>query len=105
RGDPRTEALGRSRGGFSTKVHVRAEGRGKPVVFVLTGGERHDQVALPALTRRGAIKRAGRGRPRLRPRRLVGDKGYSSQTVRQSLRRRGIGAVIPRRANERRAPR
>jgi transposase len=62
-------------------------------------------VALPALTRRGAIKRAGRGRPRLRPRRLVGDKGYSSRAVRQALRRRGIGAVIPRKRNERRAAR
>jgi transposase len=75
------------------------------VVYVLTGGQRHDQVALPALTTRGAIKRAGRGRPRLRPRRLVGDKGYSSQKVRQALRRRGIGAVIPHKVNERRAPR
>jgi len=35
----------------------------------------------------------------------VGDKGYSSQTVRQSLRRWGIGAVIPRKVNERRASR
>lgn len=105
RGDPATEALGRSRGGVSTKIHVRAEGHGKPVVFVLTAGERNDQVALPALTRRGAIKRRGRGRPRLRPRRLVGDKGYSSRTVRAALRRRGIGAVIPTRSNERRGPR
>jgi transposase len=84
---------------------VRVEGQGKPVVFVLTGGERHDQVALPALTHRGAIKRVGRGRPRLRPHRLVGDKGYSSRRVRQDLRRRGIGYVIPRKGNERRAPR
>jgi transposase len=105
KGDPAGEALGRSRGGFSTKIHVRAEGQGKPVVFVLTAGERHDQVALPALTTTGAIKRAGRGRPRLRPRRLVGDKGYSSQTVRAALRRRGIGTVIPRKKNERRSPR
>lgn len=71
----------------------------------MTGGERNDQVALPALTSRGAIKRAGRGRPRLRPRRLVGDKGYSARTVRQALRQRGIGAVIPRKVNERRSPR
>ena len=32
------QALGRSRGGFSTKVHVRAEGPGNPITFVLTGG-------------------------------------------------------------------
>lgn len=58
---------------------------------------------LPALLRQGAIKRAGRGRPRLRPHRLVADKGYASPPVRALLRRRGIGAVIPRKANERRA--
>ena len=34
------EALGRSRGGFSTKVHLRAEGDGRPITVVLTGGER-----------------------------------------------------------------
>ncbi|MDB5059909.1 MAG: hypothetical protein JWO59_3381, partial [Chloroflexi bacterium] len=39
------------------------------------------------------------------PRRLVGDKGYSSHTVRAALRRRGIGAVIPTKVNQRRSPR
>ena len=72
------EALGRSQGGFSTKLHLRAEGGGKPVVAVLTGGERHEQIALDALLDNGAIRRPGRGRPRLRPRRVAGDKGYSS---------------------------
>ena len=92
--------MGRSCGGFSTKVHVRAEGRGKPVVFALTGGERHEQAVLPTLPESGAVKRVGRGRPRLRPRRVAGDKGYSSRAVRRYLRRRGIGAVIPRRRGE-----
>ena len=54
---------------------------------------------------RGAVKRAGRGRPRLRPRKLAADKAYSSGQVRRYLRRRGISAVIPRKSNERRAPR
>jgi transposase len=48
----------------------------------------------------GAVKRAGRGRPRLRPAYVVGDKGYSSRKVRRYLARRGIRAVIARRANE-----
>jgi len=42
------QALGRSHGGFSTKVHVKAEGYGKPMYFVLTGGERHETVASRA---------------------------------------------------------
>jgi transposase len=102
------EALGRSQGGFSTKLHLRAEGHGRPVTAVLTGGERHEQVALEALLDRGAIRRPGRGRPRLRPRlrprRAAGDKGYSSPTARGRLRRRHIRAVIPSKSNQRRQP-
>jgi transposase len=41
-----------------------------------------------------------RGRPRLRPKRVVGDKGYSSRKVRRYLARRGIQPVIARRAKE-----
>jgi transposase len=51
---------------------------------------------VPALLERGAVKRPGRGRPRLRPARVVGDKGYTGRPVRAYLRRCGIGAVIPR---------
>lgn len=98
------EALGRSQGGFSTKVHLRAEGRGKPITVVLTSGERHEQVALEALLDQGAIRRPGRGRPRLRPRAVAGDKGYSSPTARGRLRRRGICPVIPSKSNQRRQP-
>jgi transposase len=50
----------------------------------------------------GAIKRDGPGRPKRRPRRVVGDKAYSSQKNRCYLRRRGIRYTIPRRADERR---
>ncbi len=69
-----------SQDGFSTKAHLRAEGRGgKPMAAVLTPGERHEQVALePPLLDCGAVRRPGGGRPRLRLRRVAGDKGYSS---------------------------
>jgi hypothetical protein len=87
------EALGRSQGGCSTKLHLRAEGNGRPITAVLTGGERHEQIALVALLDQGAVRRSGGGRPRLRPRRGAGDKGYSSPTARGRLRRRHIGAV------------
>jgi len=96
--------LGRSQGGVSTKLHLRAEGGGKPIVAVLTGGERHEQIALEAVLDGGAIRRPGRGRPRLRPRRVAGDKGYSSPTARRRLRRRGIRPVIPTKSNEPRQP-
>ncbi len=92
--------MGRSRGGFGTKVHLRAEGQGKPLVFVLTGGERHEQTVFESLMEGGAVRRLGRGRPRIRPERLAGDKGYSTDKVRGYLRRRGIGVVIPFRADQ-----
>lgn len=75
------------------------------MTVVLTAGQRHEQAALAPLLERGAVKRAGRGRPRLRPDQVVGDKGYSSRKVRRYLRRRGIRAAIPRKRNERRSGR
>lgn len=102
--DGSAEALGRSQGGFSTKLHLRAEGGGKPITAVLTAGERHEQLALPALLDTGAVPRKGRGRPRLRPRRVAGDKGYSSPTARKRLRARRIRPVIPTRKGERLQP-
>ena len=51
---------------------------------------------MATLLARGAVKRRGRGRPRVRPDRGAGDKAYTGRPVRGELRRRGIGAVIPR---------
>jgi transposase len=70
------------------------------MVFVLTQGQRHEQPVLPILMERGAVRRQGRGRPRIRPDRVAGDKGYSSPTVRRYLQERRIGAVIPTKADE-----
>ena len=70
-----TEALGRSQGGFSTKIPIRADGDGTPITFVLTAGQRHEAVAFEQLMEQGAVNRLGRGRPRLHPRRLVADTG------------------------------
>jgi transposase len=95
--------LGRGRGGFSTKVHLRAEGGGKPMAFVLSAGQRHETIAFEGLMRRGAVRRAGRGRPKLRPHRISGDKAYSSGEIRRYLRRRGIRITIPRKKDERRS--
>jgi hypothetical protein len=89
--EPEDEALGRSRGGFT--IHLRCEGYGKPVIFTVTGGQVHDTRQVSALISRGAIRRIGRGR--LRPAKMVGDKAYSSRSIRLALRKRGIIPVIP----------
>jgi transposase len=99
-GEPEVEALGRSQGGLSTKIHVRCEGKGKPVVFELTGGQQHEATMFERLMEGGAIKREGKGRPRRLPARVAADKGYSSKKVRLYLSRRGIGITIPRKSNE-----
>jgi transposase len=62
---------------------------------VLTPGERNEKAALPELMRQGAVRRPGPGRPKLRPRVVVGDRGYSGEPTRNHLRRRGISPVIP----------
>jgi transposase len=62
---------------------------------VLTAGERNERTALPELMRQGAVKRQGPGRPKLRPRTVVGDRGYTGRPQRDYLRRHGISAVLP----------
>jgi transposase len=50
-----------SRGGFSTKVHLRAERRGKPLVLALSGGERHESLYVGALLAGGQARRGAPG--------------------------------------------
>ena len=96
------QALGRSRGGFSTKIHLRCDGEGRPLALHLTGGERHDQVGFEALLSGLAIKRPQRGRPRSRQGEPVADRGYTGAPIRRELKRRGIRAVITTRSTEKR---
>jgi transposase len=94
RDEPGEHALGRSRGGLSTKSHAAVDGRGRPLVILLTPGQAGDApMMLPLL----AGLRVGRplGRPRTRPDRVLADKAYSSRAIRAHLRARGIGSVIP----------
>jgi transposase len=99
------EAIGRSRGGLTTKIHLRADRQGRPVILLLTAGHRHDTTAFEPVLQGGHVKRAGRGRPRSRPQRIVADRGYTSRQVRRYCREHGISATIPTRCNQRPHPR
>ena len=88
------EGLGRSRGGLSTKLHLIADHRCRPLARVTTAGQRHDSLPFEAVMARLRIRRRGPGRPRTRPDRVLGDKAYSSRKIRSHLRRRGIQATI-----------
>jgi transposase len=67
---------------------------------VTSSGQRHDSLAFEPLMGRLTIARRGRGRPRTRPGRVLGDKAYSSSAIRGHLRRRGIKATIPQPADQ-----
>ena len=70
------------------------------MAFVLTPGQWHEVSAFQRLMSQGAIKRPGVGRPRIRPARVCGDKGYGSGKVRSYLRRRGSCYTIPQKRDE-----
>jgi transposase len=90
RGNQAREALGRSRGGFSTKIHLRTNAtKGDPLTFDVTGGEAHEVKGYDTLMKLHDVD----------PDRLLGDKGYDSDEIRDDLVGRGIEAVIPPRSN------
>lgn len=102
KGVPNREALGHSQGAFSTKIHLRAEGKGKPVTLLLTAGQCHEAPVFESLMEQEAAKRPGRGRPKRYPKKVVGDKAYSSGKIRRYLKQRGIEPTIAHRSNEKR---
>nr|WP_310437227.1 IS5 family transposase [Streptomyces sp. 3330] len=99
-GEPDDHAIGRSRGGLTTKIHLAADARCRPLAFVLTAGQAGDAPAFTDVMARLRVPRR-RGRPRTRPDVVLADKAYSSRAIRAHLRKRGIRAVIPIPADQR----
>ncbi|WP_373292673.1 IS5 family transposase [Streptomyces camponoticapitis] len=96
------ECLGRSRGGFTTRIHLAADGRCRPLAFVLTPGHYGDGPQLERVLEEVSVPRNGVGRPRTRPGRVLADKAYTSRSNRRYLRRRGIPHTIPERLDQQR---
>ena len=94
------EALGRSRGGLTSKIHLAADSHCRPLARVTSAGQRHDSLAFEPVMQRITIRRRGGGRPRTRPGRVLADKAYSSKAIRAHLRRRKIKATIPEPAGQ-----
>ena len=97
--EPADHALGRSRGGLTTKLHLSCEQRQKPLSIVLTAGQRGDSPQFIAVMEGIRVPRPV-GRPRTRPDRALADKAYTSRANRRYLRRRGIKATIPSKADQ-----
>ncbi|MFJ3037113.1 IS5 family transposase [Streptomyces tendae] len=93
------EGLGRSRGGFTSKLHLSADGRCRPLSLVVTGGQRADCTQFQAVLAKIRVPRVGSGRPRTKPDSLAADKGYNNGPCREYLRRRGIRHTIPEKAD------
>lgn len=91
--------LGRSRGGLTSKVHLAADRRCRPLSIVVTPGQAADSPRLIPVMAKIKV-RGPLGRPRTRPDAMAGDKAYSSRANRAYLRRRGIKAVIPVKADQ-----
>ena len=79
--------MGRSRGGLTTKIHAVVDALGNPIRFLLTGGEIADCTQAPALLE-GCATQA-----------VIGDKGYDSDTIVQSVEKMEAEVVIPPRSN------
>ena len=100
-GEPANHALGRSRGGLSTKVHLAVEQGRKTLATALTPGQAADSPQFTTVLGRIRVpRRSGPGRPRTRPTRVLADKAYSARANRAYLRRRGIPATIPVKADQ-----
>jgi transposase len=92
----KSQALGRSRGGFSTKIHVMCEGGGLPITVLLSPGETHESTMLDPLL--SSVNIGGKpGAPRRRFEVVSGDKGYDGETQRAIVRAHGSMPLIPRR--------
>src|SRR3954470_8229952 len=84
------EAIGRSRGGLSTKIHATVDALGNPAGFALSPGQAHDLEGADALL------------PDLAADALIADKAFDAEErVLRPLARAGKAAVIPPKANRR----
>jgi transposase len=98
--EPADHALGRSRGGWTTKLHLATEQGQKPLSLVITAGQRGDSPQFQIVLGRIRVARLGRGRPHTRPNRVLADKAYGSRANRAYLRRRGIRCTIPEKTDQ-----
>ena len=89
RNEEQNQALGRSRGGFSTKIHVRCNAAGLPIGVVLSEGEAHDATAYDGLMQQRDSD----------PGAMLADNGYDSAAIRHDLRDSGATPEIPTKSN------
>jgi len=83
-----SQAIGKSRGGNTTKIHMAVDSCGYPIHFEITGGEVNDSVMTEALLEK--LPKADY---------IIADKGYDSEAIREQIKQTGAIPMIPRRKN------
>ena len=99
--EPEDHALGRSKGGFSCKIHLLCDSVGHPLCFHLTPGQTHESTMLDTVLM-SADKQLfnDNGDPIAWPFALAGDKGYRANWIDEYLVDLDINPVIPSKSNE-----
>jgi len=82
-------AIGISRGGATSKIHIAADASGNPIDFEITGGEVHDSQVASKIINKVSSKVEN----------IIADKGYDSDEIRAEIWAKGARAIIPRRVN------
>lgn len=98
--EPADHGLGPPRGRFTTKLHLAADQRQRPLALVVTPGQWADCPQFTTVLAEIRVPRFGAGGTRSRPERVLADKAYSSAANRAHLRARGIKATIPNKADQ-----
>lgn len=83
-----SQAIGKSRAGNTSKIHLAVDSCGLPIEFLVTGGETHDSKAASELIAQLPAAEV-----------VVADKGYDSEAIREQIAKKGAKAVIPRKFN------
>lgn len=100
RDEPTDHAIGRSRGGLTSKIHLACDGRGRPLSALAGPGQAGDSPMLANLLEGISVPRLGGGAARTRPDQVRADKAYPSKANRELLRGKKVKAVIPARSDQ-----
>lgn len=99
--EPEDHALGRSKGGFSTKIHFGCDASGVPIHFELSPGQAHENSSLEDLLNNTAADLVDADKePIAWPAAIAGDKGYRAEWIDEMLLEVGVRPVIPSKQNE-----
>lgn len=97
-GEKGGSAVGKTKRGKGTKWMVLVDGKGIPLGVRLESASPNEVTLAEATLDQVRVPR-GQGRPRQKPQRVIADRAYDSDPLRQRLKKRGIELIVPYRDN------